>query len=139
MTFNWKTIYPGNPIYSFEMDSSYIYFMLVSSGVQYIVKLDILSGGYVNAISNIAADQLWTDSGCRVIISNDNSTIYASGDQFILKSDTNLSFLTKYPISGINSVDQIMNVKDHLFYISSGMSTYYASLMFEWVQFVNFL
>ena len=57
--------------------------MLVSSGVQYIVKLDILSGGYVNAISNIAADQLWTDSGCRVIISNDNSTIYASGDQFI--------------------------------------------------------
>ena len=82
-TVNWKTVYPGNPMYSFEMNDYYIYFMLVSSGVQYIVKLDISSGGYANAIKNTDTTQLWTGSGCRVIISNDKSTIYASGYQFI--------------------------------------------------------
>ena len=82
LTANWKTVYPGNQMYSFEMDSSYIYFMLVSSSVQYIVKLDISSGGYVNAISNTVTSQLWTGSGCRVIINSDDNSIYASGDHF---------------------------------------------------------
>ena len=129
---NWQIIYPSDQkMFSLEMDNGNIYFMLISLGVQHIVKLDTSSGGYVKAISNTDTSPRWTGPGCRIIISNDNSTLYASGYQCILKSDINLSFLTKYPISIINSVDQIMNVKGNLFYISSGMSTYYANLMFE--------
>ena len=131
MTVNWQTIYPGNKMYSFGMDNSNIYFMLISSGVQYIVKLNRATGVNSNAISNNDAGQLWASNGCKVIIANDNSTLYASGYQYILKSDTNLSFLTKYPISNINSIDQIINVNSSYFYLSSSMSTYYAILMFK--------
>ena len=83
LTINWKAVYPGNSMYSFEMDSSNIYFMLVSSGKQYIVKYSRSSGALDKAVSNSETSQLWTGNSCRVIISNDYSTIYASGYQFI--------------------------------------------------------
>ena len=70
-------------MYSFGMDNSNIYFMLISSGVQYIVKLNRATGVNSNAISNNDAGQLWASNGCKVIIANDNSTLYASGYQYI--------------------------------------------------------
>ena len=80
----WQTIYPSNQkMYSFEMDSSNIYFMLISSGVQFIVKLGISNGISVNAISNSDTGQLCNGPGCRIIISNDNNTLYASGYGYI--------------------------------------------------------
>ena len=57
--------------------------MLISSGVQYIVKLNRATGVNSNVISNNDAGQLWASNGCKVIIANDNSTLYASGYQYI--------------------------------------------------------
>ena len=58
-TSNWTAIYPSDrQMHSFEMDSSNIYFMLISSSVQYIMKLTKSNGVYVKAISNNDAGQL---------------------------------------------------------------------------------
>ena len=70
-------------MYSFGMDNKNIYFMLINSGVQYIVKLNRTSGVNSNVISNNDAGPLWASNGCKVIIANDNSTLYASGYQYI--------------------------------------------------------
>ena len=131
-TSNWTAIYPSDrQMYSFEMDNNNIYFMLISSSVQFIVKLKRSNGVYVNAISNSETTSLWSSPSWRVILASDNSTLYASGYQYILKSDTSLLSLTKYPISNMNSIDQIVNVNSSYFYLSSSMSTYYATSMFE--------
>ena len=58
LTASWQTIYPSNKMYSFEMYSSNIYFMLISSGVQYIVKLNRGTGVNSNVISNNDAGPL---------------------------------------------------------------------------------
>ena len=131
-TSNWKAIYPSDQkMYSFEIYNNSIYFMLISSRVQYIVKLSTNDGTCVKSISNNDTGQLWSSPGWKVILARDKSTLYASGYQYILKSDTNLSFLIKYPISNMNSIDQIVNVNSSYLYLSSSMTTYYVSLMFE--------
>ena len=83
-TSNWTAIYPSDrQMYSFEMDNNNIYFMLISSSVQFIVKLKRSNGVYVNAISNSETTSLWSSPSWRVILASDNSTLYASGYQYI--------------------------------------------------------
>ena len=132
LSLKWQKIYPGNKMYSFEMDSSQssIYFMLVYSNVQYLAQLNSGDGSVTKSIKNNQDNQIWSGVGWKFVITNDNS-MFASGTGFILNTDTSLSFLKRYSISNINSVDQLIYFNDNSYYISSGMSSYYFLMMIE--------
>ena len=73
LSLKWQKIYPGNKMYSFEMDSSQssIYFMLVHSNVQYLVQLNSDNGNVAKSISNSENSQIWIGIGWKFVITND--------------------------------------------------------------------
>ena len=133
-TSSWQIVYAGNKMYSFEMKDSSIYFMVINSNAQFLVKASSTDGSITKSIYNSYTTSTWSSSGWKIVkIGSDSSsdTLYASGNGYILQSNTSLSYLSKYTISGINSVDQLIKAKDSYYYISSWVSSSYASLMFE--------
>ena len=63
----WQVVYPGNKVYSFTSDSdkNNLFFTLVSSSVQYILKLNAANGAVSASISSSLS--AWNGAGWRVL------------------------------------------------------------------------
>ena len=51
-TSSWQIVYAGNKMYSFEMKDSSIYFMVINSNAQFLVKVSSTDGSITKSIYN---------------------------------------------------------------------------------------
>ena len=79
-TSSWQIAYAGNKMYSIEMSSGSIYFMVINSNAQFLVKASSTNGSITTSIYNSYTAFTWSSYGWKIIKpSSDSNTLYASG------------------------------------------------------------
>ena len=83
-TSSWQIAYAGNKMYSFEMKDSSIYFMIINSNAQFLVKASSTNGSITKSIYNSYTTSTWSSYGWKIIVDSINSnSLYVSGNGYM--------------------------------------------------------
>ena len=114
-----------------DEDKDSIYIPLVQTSTLFLLKIRTSNGSIDNKFSYATASDIWSGYGWRMVFDDDDK-LFISGKSWVFKWNNDLNSWKKFPISNIDSVDQLMRINDDNYYISSYVSSsHYAILMFE--------